>query len=189
MRTPKKILAAVSLSLTLSCTTAAPVVLHTTVVEAHSGRTDGSGGHHDNRNASGLGSYHYHCGGHPAHLHTGGVCPYSSDTAVAVQTAGSDGQTDVSSDSLAASGTDTGSSLSVTGKGKLTLSSGESIDISADVVKLIQEILNQKGYDCGTVDGILGEKSKEAIKKFLEDNDNSTDNMIISMVAEGLGLK
>ena len=45
---------------------------------AHSGRTDSSGGHHDYKNVSGLGSYHYHCGGHPAHLHPGGVCPYSS---------------------------------------------------------------------------------------------------------------
>ena len=45
---------------------------------AHSGRTDSSGGHRDNKNASGLGGYHYHCGGHPAHLHTGGVCPYSA---------------------------------------------------------------------------------------------------------------
>lgn len=43
---------------------------------AHSGRTDGSGGHKDNKNKSGLGGYHYHCGGYPAHLHTGGVCPY-----------------------------------------------------------------------------------------------------------------
>lgn len=46
---------------------------------AHSGRTDSSGGHKDNKNKSGLGSYHYHCGGHPAHLHNGGVCPYSSN--------------------------------------------------------------------------------------------------------------
>lgn len=45
---------------------------------AHSGRTDSSGGHKDNKNASGLGSYHYHCGGYPAHLHTNGVCPYAS---------------------------------------------------------------------------------------------------------------
>lgn len=45
---------------------------------AHSGRTDGSGGHKDNKNKSGLGSYHYHCGGHPAHLHKNGVCPYKS---------------------------------------------------------------------------------------------------------------
>lgn len=47
---------------------------------AHSGRTDSSGGHKDNKNKSGLGSYHYHCGGHPAHLHTNGVCPYSSSS-------------------------------------------------------------------------------------------------------------
>lgn len=49
----------------------------TMTVEAHSGRTDSRGGHKDNKNKSGLGSYHYHCGGHPAHLHPNGVCPYS----------------------------------------------------------------------------------------------------------------
>lgn len=49
---------------------------------AHSGRTDGSGGHHDNQNKSGLGNYHYHCGGHPAHLHTNGVCPYAEKSTV-----------------------------------------------------------------------------------------------------------
>ncbi len=48
------------------------------VAFAHSGRTDSSGGHRDNKNKSGLGSYHYHCGGHPAHLHTNGVCPYAT---------------------------------------------------------------------------------------------------------------
>lgn len=46
---------------------------------AHSGRTDSSGGHRDNMNRSGLGSYHYHCGGHPPHLHNDGECPYESD--------------------------------------------------------------------------------------------------------------
>lgn len=44
---------------------------------AHSGRTDSSGGHRDNKNKSGLGYYHYHCGGHPAHLHTYGYCKYT----------------------------------------------------------------------------------------------------------------
>lgn len=47
---------------------------------AHSGRTDASGGHKDNNNKSGLGYYHYHCGGHPAHLHKNGVCPYSKNS-------------------------------------------------------------------------------------------------------------
>ena len=49
-------------------------------VMAHSGRTDANGGHKDNQNKSGLGGYHYHCGGHPAHLHPDGVCPYNSTT-------------------------------------------------------------------------------------------------------------
>ena len=43
---------------------------------AHSGRTDRHGGHRDNKNKSGLGYYHYHCGGHSAHLHPKGICPY-----------------------------------------------------------------------------------------------------------------
>lgn len=46
-------------------------------VSAHSGRTDSNGGHKDNNNVSGLGGYHYHCGGYPAHLHTKGYCPYT----------------------------------------------------------------------------------------------------------------
>lgn len=48
---------------------------------AHSGRTDSNGGHRDNKNKSGLGRYHYHCGGHPAHLHANGVCPYTNHSA------------------------------------------------------------------------------------------------------------
>lgn len=47
-------------------------------VFAHKGRTDSNGGHRDNDNQSGLGNYHFHCGGYPAHLHENGVCPYTS---------------------------------------------------------------------------------------------------------------
>ena len=54
---------------------------------AHSGRTDSNGGHRDNKNKSGLGSYHYHCGGYPAHLHTNGVCPYSAGSSTSTGTA------------------------------------------------------------------------------------------------------
>lgn len=53
---------------------------------SHSGRTDSSGGHKDNKNKSGLGSYHYHCGGNPAHLHKNGICPYSSNSNVKIST-------------------------------------------------------------------------------------------------------
>ncbi len=63
-------------------------IFATTAVSAsaHSGRTDSQGGHRDNKNASGLGSYHYHCGGHPAHLHPDGVCPYSSSKTTTTKT-------------------------------------------------------------------------------------------------------
>lgn len=49
---------------------------------AHPGRTDSNGGHSDFDNQSGLGDYHYHCNGHPAHLHENGICPYANDSEV-----------------------------------------------------------------------------------------------------------
>lgn len=52
-------------------------MLMTPIAYGHSGRTDAYGGHHDYKNVSGLGSYHYHHGYGP-HLHPGGVCPYES---------------------------------------------------------------------------------------------------------------
>lgn len=45
----------------LSVTAAALLVLaFPFTAYAHGGRTDGNGGHKDNKNASGLGYYHYH---------------------------------------------------------------------------------------------------------------------------------
>ena len=58
--------------------------------EAHPGRTDAQGGHLDYKNKSGLGSYHYHCGDHEAHLHPNGVCPYKNG---AVSNENTSGQT------------------------------------------------------------------------------------------------
>ena len=61
----------------MNCTFSVSSIMSTenTVISlAHSGRTDSSGGHRDNKNKSGLG--YYHCGGHPAHLHKNGCCPY-----------------------------------------------------------------------------------------------------------------
>ena len=52
------------------------VLMLCVAASAHPGRTDSSGGHRDNNNVSGLGSYHYHHG-YPAHLHTNGICPYN----------------------------------------------------------------------------------------------------------------
>lgn len=63
-----------ALLITVSSLSAPGAVL---TASAHSGRTDSSGGHHDYKNASGLGPYHYHHG-YPAHLHENGICPYET---------------------------------------------------------------------------------------------------------------
>lgn len=150
---------------------------HAATVEAHSGRTDSSGGHKDNKNASGLGSYHYHCGGNPAHLHDGGACPYSSNYPAASAT---------SSDNI-----NSVSNVSTQNNSKdIVLSTGDRIETDSDLIKIIQDVLNQKGYDCGTPDGIAGSKTKNAISDFLSENNDteSTDYMIIEMLSEALDL-
>lgn len=61
----KKFLAFALLTIVFCC------VLSSTCL-AHSGMTDSHGGHY----VGGTSNYHYHCGGHPAHQHENGVCPY-----------------------------------------------------------------------------------------------------------------
>lgn len=83
---------------------------------AHSGRTDANGGHKDNKNKSGLGSYHYHCGGHPAHLHTNGICPYSSNEPNSKETSSSTpSQNDASTSSSNKNNTSSSSSANIKG--------------------------------------------------------------------------
>lgn len=168
------------------------------IVQAHPGRTDSSGGHYDNKNVSGLGSYHYHCGGNPAHLHNGGVCPYSSSAATS-DTSDSESSTIALSGGVrgkfAGGAAEVTPSLQTTtattsASNSIQLNAGSSVTISKDIIKIVQDVLNQKGYDCGSVDGMAGDKTKNAIKKFLDENQSDdTDNMIISMVAEGLGIE
>ncbi|MDR2898803.1 MAG: fibronectin type III domain-containing protein [Clostridiales bacterium] len=53
------------------------MIIQTTVVMAHSGRTDSGGGYNGNRNVSGIGSYPCHHRLEP-HLYPDGVCPYGA---------------------------------------------------------------------------------------------------------------
>ena len=89
-------------------------------VYSHSGRTDANGGHKDNKNKSGLGSYHYHCGGHPAHLHPNGVCPYSSSSKSSTSSSGS----------ASSSSSSTTSSTSSSSNSKATTSTPSSIAVT-----------------------------------------------------------
>lgn len=103
MKRLKKLLLALSLTIAISQTT--PVITTYTTVEAYSGRTDSSGGHHDYKNKSGLGSYHYHHG-YKAHLHTGGVCPYSNGTASSSSSSSSSSASNSTSTTNTNSGSD-----------------------------------------------------------------------------------
>ncbi len=148
----KKVIAFIVITMLLS--PGVDVFLNTSIVsmtaDAHSGRTDSSGGHKDNKNKSGLGSYHFHCGGHPAHLHENGVCPYD---------------------------TSSNSNSSTSGK-----------SVSKSVVKSVQKALNELGYDCGKADGIMGSKTKKALKQYQKDNNLDVDGKIGEEVLESLGL-
>ena len=93
-------------------------------VYSHSGRTDANGGHKDNQNKSGLGSYHYHCGGHPAHLHPNGVCPYSSSSKSSTSSSGS------GSASSSSSSTTSGSSSSSSSSSKTSTSVPSTIAVT-----------------------------------------------------------
>ena len=93
-------------------------------VYSHSGRTDANGGHKDNQNKSGLGSYHYHCGGHPAHLHPNGVCPYSSSSKSSTSSSGS------GSASSSSSSTTSGSSSSSSSNSKTRTSVPSTIAVT-----------------------------------------------------------
>lgn len=117
------------------------------ISNAHSGRTDSSGGHRDNKNKSGLGSYHYHHGYGP-HLHTNGVCPYLVTTT----------------------------------------QSKDSISLGKTKIIQIQKKLNKLGYSCGKADGIIGKKTKTAIKSFQKDKGLIVNGIVDSETLDALGL-
>lgn len=145
--------------------------------EAHSGRTDSSGGHHDNKNKSGLGSYHYHCGGYPAHLHSNGVCPYSSQTADTSSVQTPSGTPASSAEPAATSPTAPAASASQ-----------QTASDEAELIKKVQQALNEKGYDCGEADGIMGQKSTQALMNFQTDCGLTVDGVIGQEVKTALGI-
>lgn len=140
-------------------------IINTT--EAHSGRTDSSGGHKDNKNKSGLGYYHYHCGGNPPHLHKNGVCPYDSISSESKTTI-----TDQSpkEDSIASSKT-------------------EEVKITKSIIKKVQKALKELGYSCGKLDGKMGKSTKNALKLYQEDHYLNEDGIIGVEVLEALDIE
>lgn len=59
-------------------------------------------------------------------------------------------------------------------------------EITPAVVKEVQFILNQQGYNCGKADGIIGRKTKDAIKAFQKNNGLKVDGVIGQQTIEKL---
>ena len=52
----------------------------------------------------------------------------------------------------------------------IMIESGISFYADKNTVKSVQKKLNSKGYDCGKTDGVAGEKTRSAVKKYQEEN-------------------
>ena len=53
-------------------------------------------------------------------------------------------------------------------------------------VKLLQERLNELGYDCGKVDGDYGQKTYSAVKHFQNDNNIAVDGIVAKQTCKKL---
>lgn len=126
----------------------------------HSGRTDSSGGHNDNRNASGLGGYHYHHGYGP-HLHTGGICPYTQSNEVTYNP-------------------NNPYSTKVKTFVPYTMTNSNVVSI--------QKKLKEKGYDPKGTDGVYGAGTTAALKQFQKDNGLTADGICGPATKKALGL-
>ena len=55
-------------------------------------------------------------------------------------------------------------------------------------VKLLQERLNELGYDCGKVDGDYGQKTYSAVKHFQNDNNIAVNGIVAKQTCKKLGM-
>ena len=58
---------------------------------------------------------------------------------------------------------------------------------SGEAVRKLQELLNARGYDCGSVDGIFGAKTKAAVQAFQEANSLASDGIAGPLTWSKLG--
>lgn len=113
-------------------------------------------GHH------GGSTHYYYCGGHSAHTHSGGVCPYADDVYYHCG----------------------GHAAHLHEDGVCPYA----YYVSKSTVKKVQKKLNRCGYSCGTADGVMGTKTKKALKKYQKDNGLTVDGVIGKATLESLGL-
>lgn len=190
------------------------VLIVSSISFAHGGRTDSSGGHKDNQNKSGLGYYHYHHGSGP-HLHSDGVCPYTTPKVTKTVASEYTYYKDFSKEDIKKIQThlnDLGYSCGEADGviGSKTIKAIKSIqddnklisDGEADTstlkliyqndtvdIKAVQLKLNELGYDCGVADGISGKKTVAQIKAFQTDNKLAASGKLNDYTVKKLGLE
>lgn len=154
---------------------------------AHSGRTDSNGGHKDNKNKSGLGSYHYHCGGNPPHLHENGVCPYSS-----TKNTKSNNSTSNSSSSNNSKSSSSSSNKSTSNKSTKTDSSSSAVSSEPKTIDITSIKINENVESLN-----VGEKKQltvtleptNATKKEVSWKSSDTNIATVSTTGEVLAIK
>ena len=55
-------------------------------------------------------------------------------------------------------------------------------------IKVVQATLNSEGYECGSVDGVSGKKTKSAIERFQSDNDLEANGLITDELVSALSI-
>ena len=70
-------------------------------------------------------------------------------------------------------------------------STEENVITDTETIRLVQEMLNCIGYDCGTPDGIAGTNTKNTIIKYqnskgLNSTGNITSELLVSLYADGI---
>ncbi len=61
-------------------------------------------------------------------------------------------------------------------------------DVNTSLIRQVQQALNDKGYDAGTVDGVMGSKTRAALAKFQQDNGLPLGNLNIATM-QALGVR
>lgn len=119
-------------------------------------------GHHgSSHHSSSSGTSYYYCGGHAAHEHNGGICPYAEDYYCGGHAAHAhvDGSCPYNA-----------------------------YCVNSSMVKKVQKVLNNCGYNCGSADGIYGKKTKKALKKYQKANGLKANGVIGKSTVKAMGL-
>lgn len=71
----------------------------------------------------------------------------------------------------------------------LFTSRAKAADYDIDTIESVQQALNELGYDCGTVDGIVGNRTTKAILQYQNDHNLTASGEINAELLISLGLK